>query len=192
MSIALNEFTDRDFRFVMVLAAVMISAGAAEYFHGSPILAALVAGVTFANILPELGERTRGLIDEILSPLFVLFFVLVGVSAHIGLLMEIGLVGLVYVAVRTLGKVGGGFAGATIVRAPKNIRNYFGVSMLSQAGVAVGLALALGNEVPAYSISGVPLGEFVVTIVAATSIFFELLGPVCVRIALTRTGEAHA
>lgn len=191
LSIVLDEFTDRDFRFVMVLATVMISAGAAEYFHGSPILSSMVAGVTFANLLPELEERTRNLIEEILSPLFVLFFVLVGVSAHLGLLVEVGLIGLVYILIRTVGKIGGAFVGATLVKAPSNVRNYFGISMLSQAGVAVGLALLLSNEIPSYTVGTVTIGEFVVTIIAATSVFFELIGPIFVRIALTRTGEAH-
>lgn len=191
LSVALDEFRDRDFRFVMVLAAVMVSAGAAEYFHGSPILASMVTGVVFANLLPELEDRTRGLIEEILEPLFVLFFVLVGISAHLGALAGIGALGLIYVGARVSGKVGGSFLGATVSGAPRNVRNYFGISLMPQAGLAVGLALLVGNEIPGYTVNGLEIGQLVVTLVAATSIFFEVVGPVLVRFALTRSGEAR-
>lgn len=190
LSVLVDEFRDKEFRFVTALAAALMSSGLALFFDTSPILASMVAGVTFVTFIPEMGDRVRQSIEDVLTPIFVLFFVFVGSSFDFDLLVQIGGLGVVYIVVRVAGKVIGSFLGARFTDAEPNVQKYFGISMLSQAGVAVGLALLVKTEVPGYMVAGVGLGELMVTIVTATSIFFELIGPLGVRYALIKSGEA--
>ena len=70
------------------------------------------------------------------------------------------------------------------------IQNYLGFALLSQAGVAIGLAIYASNELSSLP-GGERLGAMVITIVTLTTIFFEILGPMGVKFALTKAGEAH-
>jgi Kef-type K+ transport system membrane component KefB len=97
-------------------------------------------------------------------------------------LWTVGLVGVLYVSARSLGLVAGGFLGGTIARAPHSVRSHTGWCLLPQAGVALGLALIVSERYP-------ELGSQVLTIVVATTIVFEILGPLITRCALHHAGE---
>jgi hypothetical protein len=92
--------------------------------------------------------------------------------------------------------------GAIIGKLEKNIKNYIGLGILSQAGVAIGLALmvksefaGLGNVIETVNgvkvTAGDQIGTVILTTVTATCIFFEIIGPILTRIALEKTGEIN-
>jgi Kef-type K+ transport system membrane component KefB len=100
-------------------------------------------------------------------------------------------VGVVYFAGRIIGLVGGSWIGGTLGKAEMKIRKYLGMGILSQAGVAIGLALIVKQEFAMYGDPGLEIGSIVITAVTATSILFEILGPITTKIALRRAGEIN-
>jgi Kef-type K+ transport system membrane component KefB len=121
--------------------------------------------------------------------LFILFFVLAGASLHIALLPSLGLVGLIYIVSRAAGLMGGAWIGSVLGRAEANIRKYLGLGILSQAGVAIGLSLIVKQEFTPLGAWGASIGTAVITTVTATSIVFEIVGPILTKIGLQKAGE---
>jgi Kef-type K+ transport system membrane component KefB len=158
-------------------------------FHFSLILANLTLGVVFVNLFEMTNNQSTESLDFITLPVYIIFFVIAGAHLQISLLPAMGLIGLVYILCRILGLMGGAFIGATISKAESVVRKYLGLGILSQAGVAIGLALMTAKE---FSLHG-EIGEYVVLLVintiAATTIIFEIIGPITTKIAIQRAHE---
>lgn len=120
-----------------------------------------------------------------MDPFLVVFFLLAGFELKLDSLVTLGWVGVAYVALRTIGKVAGGFLGARLGGGPPVVQRYLGWCLLPQAGVALGLGLVFANRYPEE-------GGVVLQLLVATTVIFELFGPIAARISLVRAGEAHA
>ena len=162
-------------------AIVLLTAGLATLLEVSFILAAIVLGAVMTNAAPEDGKAFHE-IEHLEWPFMLLFFVLAGASLHLEALGGIGVLGLAYVGLRALGLVLGSRAGGRMVNAEPAVRRWTGIALLPQAGVALGLALVADQRFP-------ELGETLLPLVIASTVVFELLGPVCTRLALRRAGE---
>jgi Kef-type K+ transport system membrane component KefB len=128
-------------------------------------------------------------IKSISLPIYILFFIVAGVNLHINLLLTIGLLGGVYIICRTFGLIGGSYIAAVAAKVDPVIRNNLGLGILSQAGVAIGLALLASHKL---SELGIPeLGSLIITMIAATTVVFEIMGPLTARFAIMRAGEAR-
>ncbi len=176
--------------FVLLFAIVLIGVGLSGPLHTSLILSNMVMGFTVVNtqrrsLLKKIGDE----LSNVMPLLFVLFFVLAGANLHIFALPSLGLLGLVYFLGRSAGLAGGAALGATIARAEPKIRKYLGMGILSQAGVAIGLALIVKHEFTPLGDWGARIGSTVITTVTGTSIVFELIGPVLTKIGLQKAGE---
>lgn len=183
---------DRDI-LPLSFAIVLITVGLTELLHLSLILTNMVLGMFLVNSQPAaVLNRVKSELGRQMPLLFVLFFVLAGANLHLAALPSLGLVGLVYVVGRSAGLMGGAFLGSVITRAEAVIRRYLGMGILSQAGVAIGLALVVSRDFSALGASGAFIGRTVITSVTATSIFFELVGPVLTKLGLRKAGEIHA
>ncbi|HHE40837.1 MAG TPA: hypothetical protein ENL10_04975, partial [Candidatus Cloacimonetes bacterium] len=123
-------------------------------------------------------------------------------NLHIAALPSLGLLGVTYIIARSGGLIGGARLGALFGKVSKNVRNYIGLGILSQAGVAIGLSLivkqdfsGLGKVVEVTGISritsGDQIGTIIITTVTATCIFFEIIGPILTKIALQKADEIH-
>lgn len=167
------------------LGAILICAGLAKVLHFSLILSTMVLGITVANTFSLSGRRTFEAIQSITNPIYVAFFVLAGAHLQLGLLPKMGLLGLVYILARGLGKIGGASLGAYVSKAETNMRKYLGFGLLSQAGVAIGLAMVVQREFGLYG----ELATVTITIIAATTIIHEILGPLGVKYAIAKAGE---
>jgi len=167
------------------LGAILICAGLAKVFHFSLILATMVLGITVANTFSLSGRRTFEAIQSITNPIYVAFFVLAGAHLQIGLLPKMGLLGVIYILARGFGKIGGATLGAYISKAEMNLRKYLGFALLSQAGVAIGLAMIVQREFGLYG----ELATVTITIITATTIIHEILGPLGVKYAISKAGE---
>jgi Kef-type K+ transport system membrane component KefB len=172
--------------------AVLLCAGLAQYFHLSLILANLALGMTYVNLFPISNRKAYQAIQSISMPVYIIFFFLAGANLHINLLPSMGLLGLVYVLCRIIGLVGGSFIGATISHQGKIIRNYLGLGILSQAGVAIGLAMLAAGQFKAFGQQGNEVAVLVLNTICATTIFFEIIGPIGTRIAISKAGEIGA
>jgi Kef-type K+ transport system membrane component KefB len=113
----------------------------------------------------------------------MIFFVLAGASLELKSLSEVGLVGVVYIFCRIVGKLLGARIGSQCSRADQKTKSWMGVALLPQAGVAIGMALVASSHFPEY-------GQTLLSVVIGSTIFFEIIGPVFTRLALQRAHNA--
>ena len=194
---------------VMVFGTVLIATGISVYFHLSLILTNMVIGFVLVNTRRRsLVHRVTAPLKEILPLLFVLFFCLAGAHLDIAELPKLGVIGVAYILARTAGLMGGARIGAAIGHVEDKIKKYVGMGILSQAGVAIGLALIIQKDFSelaskpevAAAIRALPAGErlladplamgaALITTITATCIVFEIVGPILTKIALVKAGE---
>jgi Kef-type K+ transport system membrane component KefB len=166
---------------IETLGFVFVCSGLAIRLEVSHILACMAMGATVSNFAKH-HERPFHAIEEIEQPFLIVFFLLAGFDFHASQLWTVGLVGIAYLVARSIGLVGGGFFGGFVAKAPRSVRIHTGWCLLPQAGVALGLALIVTERYPEF-------GPQVLSIVVATTIVFEIVGPLITRFALYRAGE---
>jgi Kef-type K+ transport system membrane component KefB len=177
--------------FILVFGAVTAGVGLSLLLHASFILTNMVVGFILANTRRrEMVRRVMGPVVQFMSLLFVLFFCLAGAHLDLHVLSTLGLVGVAYILCRSGGKIAGARLGATIGGAEQKIKKYVGLGILSQAGVAIGLALIAKQQFDALgSQHASSIGTALIASVTATSIVFEITGPILAKIALQKAGE---
>ncbi len=148
----------------------------------SSLLVCMMLGTVFCNICP-LSEDLMTKTDKWTSPLFALFFVVSGAELELGVFTDVAIVviGMVYIIFRSLGKYFGTFASAKMVSCAPNICKYLGITLLPQAGVALGMcatAMQLGEQ-----------GNLIRNITLFAVLIYELVGPLLTRQALTAAGD---
>lgn len=191
ISFSIRYFEADEELFTIVLIAIFVCSGFAELLEIDWILACMTLGIIFVTFSSDKAERSKELIENrVLAPIFVVFFVIVGITMEIDLLIAASGLAFAYVVSRGTGKIIGGSVGAKAFNASPNVQKYLGVSLLSQAGVAVGLALTVSKELPNLTSNGIEISSLIVTVVAASTIIFELIGTLSFRYVLTKTGEA--
>ena len=176
--------------FIFTVGVVLLTIGICELTGASLIFTNLVVGVTVVNSQRENVTKPIGTnLTAVMPLLFVLFFILAGANLHISALPALGLIGVTYVVARSAGKIAGSWLGAIVGRTERKIRNLTGLGILSQAGVAIGLALVVKEEFAPLGESGARIGGIVITTITASSIVFEIVGPILAKYALKRAGE---
>jgi Kef-type K+ transport system membrane component KefB len=110
------------------------------------------------------------------------FYVLAGANLDIGLLASLGLIGSVYIISRIIGKIAGAYSGAIITEAEQSIRRYMGLAFMAQAGVAIGLAMMAKANLP-------HAGGAILNTIIATTVVYEIFGPVATRYALLKAKD---
>ncbi len=162
------------------LGGVLLCGGVASLLDVSFLLSAMTMGVVVANVAKHHRRPFRA-IEGIEWPLMVLFFVLSGASLEPVALGAAAWLVVAYVALRLLGRLTGGWLGAAVA-GRSEIAGRFGIALLPQAGVAIGLALLAAQRLP-------EVGGAILSATVAGTIVFELLGPILTRLALMRSGE---
>ncbi len=176
-------FASRGNKLALSIACVLAGVGLCDMLNLSSLLVCMMIGAVMVN-LSEYHEVLLEQCDRFTPPLFLLFFVLSGAQLDLSVLPGVGLIGILYLVLRCAGKWGGTMLGAVCVRADPNIRKYLGLTLLPQAGVAIGMASLVAARFPT-------LGTQVNTIVLSGVLVFELAGPVITKLALTKAGEIH-
>ncbi len=180
---------------IILFGITLLGVGLSIRWHLSLILTNMVVGFVLVNTRREaLVQRVTTPLLEIMPLLFILFFCLAGAHLKINMLPALGLIGIVYIIGRTIGLIGGARLGASIGHVEEKIRKYIGLGILSQAGVAIGLSLIVNHEFLQLSTEyhfdhPMQIGAKVLTTITATCIFFEIVGPIMTKIALTKAGE---
>ncbi|MDD5553043.1 MAG: cation:proton antiporter [Candidatus Omnitrophica bacterium] len=166
---------------IFTLGFIFLNIGLAIRLHLSVLLASMFLGAILINA-HRYSFKFFDALKNIDSPLFLLFFVLAGANLEISILPKLGLIGLAYLVFRVIGKMTGARLGAKISNASESIRRYIGLGLIPQAGVALGVALIAKNDFPA-------AGEMIFTTIIATTVVYELIGPLCTKYALQKAGE---
>lgn len=174
-------FASRGNKLALSIALVLAGVGLCDMLNLSSLLVCMMIGAVMVNMSQQ-HEVLMEQCDRFTPPLFLLFFVLSGADLDLGVLPSVGLIGVAYLLLRCIGKWGGTMLGALCVHADDNIKKYLGLTLLPQAGVAIGMASLVSARFPT-------LGAQVNTIVLAGVLVFELIGPIVTKLALTKAGE---
>lgn len=148
----------------------------------SSLLVCMMLGTIFCNMC-DFSEELMDRVDRWTAPLFILFFVVSGAELELSVFTDIAivLVGVIYILVRSAGKYSGAFVSAKAVGCDPSIVKYLGVTLLPQAGVALGMAIK------AQSLG--PDGAIVANITLFAVLIYEIFGPMLTKIALTKAGD---
>lgn len=165
----------------ITLGFVLFTYWLANVVHGSPLLACMALGAVLVNIYPDI-DRVMQVTEYFTPPIFMIFFVISGAGFDVSALAGIGVIGLIYVVMRVLGKVAGSWFGGKITKQENKICKYLGPTLMPQAGVALGLIVVASTLVPDYA------AQIRVVILCSTFIY-SVIGPVAAKFALEKAGE---
>lgn len=168
---------------VVALGTAFLAGGVSPLLHLSPLLTTMALGCTLVNVSREQSEKAFSAIKSMDTPVYVAFFTMAGASLELNYLVKVGLVGLGYILARVAGKALGAYTGATIGRATPAVRKYLGLGLVPQAGVAIGVTMLACQEFPKYS-------SLLATLTLGSVVVYELVGPLCAKIAVYKAGEA--
>jgi Kef-type K+ transport system membrane component KefB len=181
MAYATSRVREGEPTLVEAMGFVFLTSGIATVLDVSYLLSSMTLGAVVANLTPNVRRPFRA-VDGVSEPFFAVFFLLAGFRLEPETLVGLGLAGVVYVIVRALGLVSGGYLSGSLVGADEQVRRRIGFCILPQAGVALGFALLVQERLP-------EIGGSVLNLVIATTVLFEISGPLIARNQLRRAGE---
>lgn len=183
LSFVLRFFHSRGNKLALTLCAVFLGVGlsAGNVLNLSSLLVCMMIGATLVNLSQD-SDAMLEQCDRFTPPLFMLFFVLSGAGLDFSVLTTVGLVGATYVLARVAGKVLGATLGSVVEKCDRNIVRYLGLTLIPQAGVAIGMARLAMHDLPEY-------GAIINAVVLAGTLIYELTGPVITKTALLKAGE---
>ena len=168
----------------IALSMIKIEIGRVEIAFSS-LLTCMMLGTIFCNIC-DFSEELMARVDRWTGPLFVLFFVLSGAELELSVFTNVMVlvIGLVYILARSVGKYTGAFLSSKWANCDEKIVKYLGITLLPQAGVALGMAMkseALGGEI----------GILISNITLFAVLIYELVGPMLTKLALMKSGDIN-
>ena len=174
-----------DNRLIVSVALLFAFCGICALVDVSPLLGCMSMGTVYMNLTGD--EKLFRQLNYFSPPILLLFFVRSGLSFQLGDLFSASgavgsvtllTVGVLYFVVRIAGKYAGAWLGCLAAGSPKEVRNWLGLALIPQAGVAIGLA-AMGART-----LGGEAGSALETIILASSVLYELVGPGCAKLSL--------
>lgn len=183
LSLATRFFQSRANRLIWMITVVFTGVGLAQILpiSVSPLLLCMMIGAVFCNTRNDSLIILDGM-ERWTPPLFMLFFIISSAELDLTVIPAVGVVGIIYLIARSAGKYFGAYLGSSIVKEEKSIRNYLGLALLPQAGVAIGMAKISSEALPQYS-------SQILAIVLCATLFYELVGPVVTKFALKKSGD---
>jgi len=184
LNFVLRRMRDRDRSLAFIIGAMALVIGTTMTLKIDTILATMALGVTLANLAPRRSRETFQTVERFAPPIYVLFFVIAGARLHIqGMPGWMWILVVPYLVGMASGKMTGAYLGARWSGAAPVIRKFLGMSLFSQAGVAVALSLVAADKFPD------TIGPIIIATIAATTFISEIIGPPCVKVAVKAAGE---
>ena len=180
-----------DNRLIVVVAVLLLFCGICSLFNQSPLLGSIAIGTIYTNMCKTKDEeKVFAQVNYFMPPIMLVFFVRSGMSLDFTVFTQSSslttvpfiVIVLAFLVVRFAGKYGGAFLGGVITAQPKETRTFLGFGLIPQASVAIALATMAAMTLEAYG-----YGEYataLLAIVLASSIIFELIGPVLAKLGL--------
>jgi len=179
-----KEVTDS---LIIILAIVLLGIGLASISHTSALLTNMFLGLTLVNISPRNSDVVANL-EKLTPPIYCFFFVLAGAHLNLKVFTTVGptmiIWGIIFILARIIGKSVGAYAGGALSGASETIKKYLGLTLIPQAGVAIGLTLLITEDSSYFEFQSVILN---ITLIAVA--FNEIFGPVCTKFALFKAKE---
>jgi Kef-type K+ transport system membrane component KefB/nucleotide-binding universal stress UspA family protein len=181
----LNKLHNRGEMLTAGLALLLLCGETTRFLQMSPLLAGMAAGFTIIN-RAERDVRLFRALNAFEPPIYVLFFTLAGLHMDLKALKLAGWIGVVYFVARVIGKYAGSWLGGVMAGSSAIVRNYLGLALIPQAGVAIGLVILISNDPRLAAWSTV-----ITPVVLAGVVLSELLGPLLVRYTIEKAGEGE-
>ncbi|MCF2135884.1 MAG: cation:proton antiporter [Candidatus Thorarchaeota archaeon] len=171
------------------LGLIILLIGCMIWLHLSAILACMVFGFVVGNYVNKQKEPICYTLKIVMSPVVMLFFVIVGGSINFSQAFNITVLVLafLYVGGRSIAKYVGAYTGARLTKAPELTSKYLGYCLMSQAGIAVGLSLVVENSFGAGGAA--EAGLLILNVVIMTTMILQIIGPIAASEGLRRAGE---
>lgn len=198
LSLAERAFHSNSNRLTLMITFVMLTVALAMlhfeiggiHIGFSSLLTCMMLGTVFCNVCKtseEMMQRT----EKWTKPLFVLFFVISGASLDLTVFKTpvFVLIGVVYILFRSLGKIMGAFGSAKLMKCDANTVKYLGITLLPQAGVALGMVSTVASD---DVFGGSEIGRTVRFVILFGVLIYEIFGPMMTKWALTRAGDITA
>jgi Kef-type K+ transport system membrane component KefB len=177
-----SHVTERGEMLILLAGSLLFCVGVSRTLNLSALVTSLAVGATMVN-LSERSRQLFGALSQTDPPFYAIFFVIAGAELDVNRIPAMGILGLVYVVGRAAGKLAGATVAARHLALPLSVRRFLGLGLQAQAGLAVGLTLAVNTRYPQFA-------PIVSTVVLSSVAVFEMIGPASTRFALIRSGEA--
>ncbi len=171
----------KDNRLILVIAMLLGISGICAAVNISPLLSCMVFGAAYINLTED--KKLFRQINNFTPPIMSIFFIVSGMNLDLHALKTVGMIGVGYFIVRIIGKYAGTYAGCLLTKTSPDIRNYMGLALIPQAGVAIGLAFLGQRLLPQET------GNLMLAIILSSSVLYEMIGPVCAKLALVFSGS---
>ena len=178
-------------RLIIVVAVLLLFCGVCSLFGQSPLLGGIAMGTIYTNMCKTKDEeKLFAQVNYFMPPIMLVFFVRSGMSLDFSIFTKSStitavpfiVIVLAFLVVRFAGKYGGTFLGGVVTSQPKETRNYLGFGLIPQASVAIALATMAAMTLETFGHS--EYATALLAIVLASSIIFELIGPVLAKLGL--------
>lgn len=180
LSRLLTPARSKDNRLILAIAMLTGISGLCSAFGLSPLLSCMVFGASYINLTED--KKLFRQVDRFTPPVLSMFFIVSGMSLDLTALKTAGVIGITYFLIRILGKYGGMYLGCVLTKMPASHRNYMGLALIPQAGVAIGLAFLGQRLLPA------EIGNLLLTIILSSSVLYELVGPASAKLSFFLSG----
>jgi Kef-type K+ transport system membrane component KefB len=177
--------------FVGAIGLILLVIGISSILEWDVILAAMTLGLALVNLAPRRSKEIFSTVRSFAEPIYVIFFVLVGARLNISV-MPGWLWGIVavYVAGRSFGKIAGAWMGGHLTGADPVIKNYAGMGLFAQGGIAVGLSIMAAHHLGDVAVTDtLSLGDMIIFGVTASTLVLQVTGPPLIKLASKLSGE---
>ena len=183
-------------RLIIVVAVILLFCGVCSLFNQSPLLGGIAIGAIYTNMCKTKDEeKVFAQVNYFMPPIMLVFFVRSGMSLNFGVFAQSSeltavpfiVIVLAFLAVRFIGKYGGTFVGSVVTSQPKETRNFLGFGLIPQASVAIALSTMAVRTINSLSTETSNYEQYtsaLLAIILASSIIFELIGPVLAKVGL--------
>ncbi|MBR2322090.1 MAG: cation:proton antiporter [Clostridia bacterium] len=182
-----------DNRLIVSIALLVLLCGVGSAIGVSPLLGCMIMGMVYINVSGD--EKLFKQIRYFSPPILLIYFVRSGLNFDIGALfvdnssvtaLPLIVLCIFFIIVQMLGKYGGSYIGCKLMKKPKEFKNYFGLALIPQAGIAIGLADLASRYLVGSD------GNTVKTIIISVGLICEIFGPLLADFALNKSGSYHA
>ena len=181
-----------DNRLIVVIAVLLLFCGICSLFGQSPLLGGIAIGLVYTN-MSKGEDKIFAQVNYFIPPIMLVFFVRGGMNLDFSnfgkssALTTVPLIVIVlgFLVARFIGKFGGSFLGSLATRQPKDTRKYLGLGLIPQASVAIALATLGARALTTNNME--EEATLVMTVILASSIIFEIIGPACAKLGLYLT-----
>lgn len=193
LSQLVKQIKKHDTLFVFSFGILLLLIGICVFFDLDVILASMFCGIVMVNTIPLRSEEVVQQIQAISTPIYILFFVLVGARMDIGNMPSwLWIIVIAYVLLRSLGKYSGALIGAKLSGSDPKVIKFTGLSLFAQGGVAIGLSIMASQHLSEIMLSEhLSLGDIIIFGVTATTLIVQMIGPIAVKMSLIWADETE-